>query len=100
MKINLIELESLAISPDIPILGEVASLKQIGDTLFVALMIDDREAAAEIERLLEARYPLVRVEVNIDTEISQTNGVNGTKAKKTANFSHAFGKIAVENKAN
>lgn len=68
MKIPTQELENLAISPDIPILGEVASLKQIGDTLFVVLGFYDHDTATDIERLIEARYPSVRVEVSTKIE--------------------------------
>lgn len=68
MKVPIQELENLAISPDVPILGEVASLKQIGETVHANLGFYDNDTADEIERLLEARFPTLRVIVNQQTE--------------------------------
>ncbi len=75
MKINLQELETLAISPEVPILGDIAKLKQIGDTIYVTQLFYDDETADEIERLLEARFPTIRVEVTQTTEakVAQPN---------------------------
>ncbi len=68
MKININELDNLAISPDILLLGEIASLKQIGEKLFVSQHFYDDETAEEIERLLSARFPCIHVEVSQQTE--------------------------------
>lgn len=68
MQINVNTLENLAISPDIPLLGEVASLQHIGDSVYVRLGFYDQTTAEEIERLLEARFPTLRIEVSQQTE--------------------------------
>lgn len=66
--INTKELENLAISPDIPLLGDVATLKPMGDKLFVNLGFYDDNLAAQIEQLLSARYAGLKVEVTSHTE--------------------------------
>lgn len=62
--INLAELEALALSPDIPVLGDVATLKQMGDKLYVTLGFYDDDTAAQITQLMAVRYPGVAVEVS------------------------------------
>lgn len=66
--INLPELEALAISPEIPMLGDVATLQQMGDKLLVNLGFFDNDTAMQIEQLLRMRYPGVRVTVSMQTE--------------------------------
>lgn len=66
--INTKELESLAISPDIPILGDVASIKQMGEKLLINLSFYDRFVASDIEHLVSSRYPGIAVEVSEKTE--------------------------------
>ncbi|PID63897.1 MAG: iron-sulfur cluster carrier protein ApbC [Gammaproteobacteria bacterium] len=83
MKIPLQELENLAISPDIPILGEVASLKQIGDKVFVTQYFYDDDTADEIERLIEARFPPTRVEVKQTTQAKKVQA--GVTVKRNVN---------------
>lgn len=61
--INTRELESLAVSPEIPILGDVASIKQMGDKLLVNVNFHDLAIAEEIEYLISSRYPSIKVEV-------------------------------------
>lgn len=62
--INIKELESLAISPAIPILGEVAHCKQIGDHVYVTLGLYDNAIGENIEHLISARYPGIKVTVD------------------------------------
>ncbi|PIE42109.1 MAG: hypothetical protein CSA47_02085 [Gammaproteobacteria bacterium] len=68
IKLNINELENLAISPDIPVLGEVARLKQIGDQLFVTLLFYSETIAEHIDMLLRARLPGMQVDVTCQTE--------------------------------
>ncbi len=66
--INLPELEALALSPEIPVLGEVASIKQLGETLAVTLGFYDAETVEQLEQLLRVRYPGMRVQITQQTE--------------------------------
>ncbi len=66
--LNINELENLAISPDIPILGEVARLKQMGEKLFVTLLLYSPRLLDEVERLLTARLPGIKIAVDCQTE--------------------------------
>ncbi len=68
MIINLKEVENLAISPEIPILGEVAHIKQIGNKILVNLGFYDDATSEQIEYLIDARYPGIKVEVTCQTE--------------------------------
>ncbi|MBS9778535.1 MAG: P-loop NTPase [Gammaproteobacteria bacterium] len=66
--INTAELESLAISPEIPFLGDVATIKQIGEKLHITLNFFNRFLANDIEYLINSRYPGIAVEVTEKTE--------------------------------
>ncbi len=66
--LNIKELENLAISPEVPILGDVAHLKQLGEKLFVTLHLFIPTLRDEVERLLTARLPGIKVEVDCKTE--------------------------------
>lgn len=65
--INLKELENLATSPDLPLLGEMATLKQIGDKVIINLYFFDIELAEHLEYLISARYPGIKAEVHCQT---------------------------------
>lgn len=65
--INLKELENLAISPELPLLGEVATLKQMGDKVIINLYFFDTELAEHLEYLVTARYPGIKTEVHCQT---------------------------------
>ncbi len=75
MKVDVDALHSLAISTDIPRLGEVAEIKQIGDTLFVTVDFFGRDSVAQIEQLLMARHPGLNVEITCQTtaRVAQPN---------------------------
>ena len=66
--INTKELENLAISADIPILGNIATIKQMGNKLMVSLSLIDKTLAEDIEHLIGSRYPGIKVEINQKTE--------------------------------
>lgn len=66
--INIKELENLAISPEIPVLGEVATLKQMGEKLFVTLHLYSDNVVEQVENLLTARLPGVKINVECNTE--------------------------------
>ncbi len=68
MMINLKEVENLAISSEIPILGEVAHIKQIGNKILINLGFYDDTISEQIEYLIDARYPGIKVEVTCQTE--------------------------------
>ncbi len=68
MMINLKEIENLAISPEIPILGEVAQVKQMGKKILINLGFYDEEISEQVEYLIDARYPGLTVEVSNKTE--------------------------------
>lgn len=73
--INQQDIENLAISPEIPILGEVATIKIIGEKILIDLGFYDDEILMQIEHLVSARYPGTRVEANvqIETKTAQDN---------------------------
>lgn len=66
--INIKELENLAISPSLPLLGEVATLKSMGNKVIVNLNFYDDEAAEQIAYLIAARHPGITVETHCQTE--------------------------------
>lgn len=68
MKIPIKELEHLAISPEIPVLGEVANLQAMGDKLFVHLLFYGQNHVEQIESLLRARLPGLKIEIDCRTE--------------------------------
>lgn len=75
--ININELNNLAISPEIPFLGEVAKLKVMGDKLFVQLLCYDDELLEHIEALLRSRLPGTQLELFCQTEPKSAQpGVN------------------------
>lgn len=68
MKIDNKALFDLAISPDLPTLGELSTIKQFGDKVLVSLNLFDNVVAEHIEHLLSARFPGLSVEVICQTE--------------------------------
>jgi len=67
MSINIEEIKQLAISPDIPVLGDVAHIRQVGDKLFIELHFYDDEISEQVERLVGARY--AGIDIAISTKI-------------------------------
>lgn len=68
MIINLTEAQSLAISPSIPRLGDVATIKQMGDNLYVDLHFFAADNLSLIEQILTARYPGLRLQISSKTQ--------------------------------
>lgn len=66
--INLAELENLAISADLPRLGEVATLKKMGEKVIINLNFYDDAVAEQLEHLVASRYPGLNVKAHCQTE--------------------------------
>lgn len=81
--ININELNNLAISSDIPFLGEVAKLKPMGNKLLVQLMFYDDELLSTIESLLSYRLPGIQLELYSQTEPKAAQP--GVSVKKNIN---------------
>lgn len=66
--ISIKEIENLAVSADIPILGEVSHVKQLGNKVLIDLFLYDEAICEHIEYLVESRYPGCQVIVTGKTE--------------------------------
>lgn len=71
MMIDIQTLAHLAISPDIPRLGDIATIKLMGKKVIVTLKLYSDAISEQISYLIDQRYPGIRVEILQQTEPKQ-----------------------------